>query len=47
MPEVAIQTLEIAKDHYPKNVVAAQVGSASLYIETNQTQEATRHATRR
>lgn len=39
MPEVAIQTLEIARDHYPKNVdILKDLGR--LYIETNQTHEA-------
>ena len=39
MPEVAIQTLEIARDHYPKNVALLK-SLGRLYIETNQTQEA-------
>ncbi|MBU1910535.1 MAG: tetratricopeptide repeat protein, partial [Verrucomicrobia bacterium] len=39
MPEVAIQTLEIARDHYPKNTALLKT-LGRLYIETNQTQEA-------
>lgn len=39
MPEVAIQTLEIARDHYPKNVEILKT-LGRLYIDTNQTQEA-------
>lgn len=38
MPEVAIQTLEIARDHYPTNVELLQ-WLASLYMEVNNTQE--------
>lgn len=38
MPEVAIQTLEIARDHYPKNVDLLQ-WLASLYMEVNNTHE--------
>lgn len=39
MPEVAIQTLEIVRDHSPKNVdILKALGR--LYIETNQTHEA-------
>jgi len=39
MPEVAVQTLEIARDHYPKNVALLKA-LGRLYIETNQTHEA-------
>lgn len=39
LPEVAVQTLEIARDHYPKNVLLLK-SLGRLYIETNQTQEA-------
>ena len=38
MPEVAIQTLEIAKDHYPTNVDLLK-WLASLYMEVGNTQE--------
>ncbi len=38
MPEVAIQTLEIAKDHYPKNVDLLK-WLGKLYMELNQTHE--------
>lgn len=39
MPEAAIQTLEIAKEHYPENVILLQ-RLGHLYLQTNQTQEA-------
>lgn len=39
MPEVAIQALEIAKDHYPSNVeLIKRLGN--LYLEVNKTHEA-------
>ena len=38
MPETAIQTLEIAKDHYPKNVELLK-WLGSLYMEMGQTHE--------
>ncbi len=39
MPEVAIQTLEIAKDHYPTNVELMK-WLGTLYLEVNKTHEA-------
>ena len=39
MPEVAIQTLEIARDHYPKNVELLQ-WLGNLYIELKNTRDA-------
>ena len=39
MPEAAIQTLEIAKEHYPTNTLLLQ-SLGNLYLQTNQTQEA-------
>jgi len=39
MPEVAIQTLEIAKEHYPSNTTVLET-LGNLYLKTNQTQEA-------
>lgn len=39
MPEVAIQTLEIARDHYPRNVEILKT-LGRLYTQTNQTHEA-------
>jgi tetratricopeptide (TPR) repeat protein len=38
MPEVAIQTLEIARDHYPKNIDLLK-WLGSLYMEVNNTHE--------
>lgn len=39
LPEVAVQTLEIVREHQPKDVVIIEM-LGNLYLETNQTREA-------